>query len=393
MLRKDYMMNVSEKALQLHREWKGKLSIVPKMSLDRKETLSLAYTPGVAAPCLAIQADPAQSFALTGRGNCVAVITDGSAVLGLGDIGPEAAMPVMEGKCALFKAFGGIDAFPLCIRSQDTEEIVKTISLLAGSFGGINLEDISAPRCFQIEARLKECCDIPVFHDDQHGTAIVTLAALQNALTLTHRRLEDVKIVISGAGAAGTAIAELLLAAGAKNLIVCDRKGALAPQRHDLNPAKKKLASLTNPNKESGSLADVLTNAHVFIGVSAPGLLTGDMIRAMAPSPIIFACANPEPEILPPAALAAGAAVAATGRSDFPNQVNNLLAFPGIFRGALDAKAKAITQEMCLAAASAIAHSIPPHQLTPDHIIPDATDLEVHKKVARAVCQTARETK
>lgn len=385
-------MNISEKAMQLHREWRGKLAIVPKMSLDSKEVLSVAYTPGVAAPCLSIQKKPEESFVLTGRGNCVAVITDGSAVLGLGDIGPEAAMPVMEGKCALFKAFGGIDAFPLCIRSQDTEEIVKTISLLAGSFGGINLEDISAPRCFQIEARLKECCDIPVFHDDQHGTAIVTLAALHNALTLTDRRLEEVKIVISGAGAAGTAIAELLLAAGAKNLIVCDRKGALTPHRHDLNSAKKELASLTNPHKESGSLADVLINAHVFIGVSAPGLLTGEMIRSMAPAPIIFACANPEPEILPPAALAAGAAIAATGRSDFPNQVNNLLAFPGIFRGALDARANNITQEMCLAAAFAIADSIPRNKLSPDYIIPDATDPEVHKKAARAVYETASQS-
>ena len=382
-------MNISEKAMQLHREWKGKLAIVPKMSLDSKETLAIAYTPGVAAPCLSIQENPKESFTLTGRGNCVAVITDGSAVLGLGDIGPEAAMPVMEGKCALFKAFGGIDAFPLCIRSQDTEEIVNTISLLAGSFGGINLEDISAPRCFQIEARLKECCDIPVFHDDQHGTAIVTLAALYNALTLTHRRLEDVKIVISGAGAAGTAIAELLLAAGAKNLIVCDRKGALSSDRHDLNPAKTELTSVTNPAGETGSLQDVLQHAHVFIGVSAPGLLTGEMISTMAPDPIIFACANPEPEILPPAALAAGAAIAATGRSDFPNQVNNLLAFPGIFRGALDARARNITQEMCLAAAFAIADSIPQDKLAPDYIIPDATDLDVHKKVARAVYATA----
>ncbi len=386
-------MNISEKALQLHREWKGKLAIVPKMSLDSKEALAVAYTPGVAAPCLAIQQNPEESFTLTGRGNCVAVVTDGSAVLGLGDIGPEAAMPVMEGKCALFKAFGGVDAFPLCIRSQDTEEIVKTISLLAGSFGGINLEDISAPRCFEIEARLKECCNIPVFHDDQHGTAIVTLAALYNALTLTNRRLAEVKIVISGAGAAGTAIAELLLAAGAKNLIVCDRKGALSPDRHDLNSAKKALTAITNPNKETGSLKEILQGAHVFIGVSAPGLLTGEMVGTMAPSPIVFACANPEPEILPPAALAAGAAVAATGRSDFPNQVNNLLAFPGIFRGALDARAKTITREMCLAAAFAIAESIPQKNLTPEYIIPDATDLEVHKKVARAVYQTTCETK
>ena len=382
-------MDYAKESLRLHAEWRGKLEINPKMSVKTREDLSLAYTPGVAAPCLEIQKDITQSYNLTGRGNTVAVVTDGTAVLGLGDIGPEAGMPVMEGKCVLFKAFGGVDAIPLCIRSKDVDEIVNSVALLAGSFGGINLEDIAAPRCFEIEQKLKERCDIPIFHDDQHGTAVVVAAALIGALKLTNRRLESTKTVISGAGAAGTAIVKLLRSMGLQNVIMCDRDGAIHSGRANLNPAKSEIAAITNPERVAGSLADALRDADVFIGVSAPGTVTQDMVRKMAANPILFPMANPTPEIMPDDAIAAGAAIVGTGRSDFPNQINNVLAFPGIFRGALDVRASDINDAMKLAAAQALAELVS-ERLAPDYIIPEAFDPRVGPAVAAAVAEAAR---
>jgi len=384
-------MDIAQEALKRHYEWAGKLSVVPKMTVSNKHELSIAYTPGVAQPCLEIQKDISKSYELTGRHNLVAVVTDGTAVLGLGDIGPEAGMPVMEGKCVLFKAFGGVDAVPLCIRSKDVDEIVRTIELLSGSFGGINLEDISAPRCFEIERRLKEVCDIPFFHDDQHGTAVVVLAALLNALRLTGRKLESVRVVTSGAGAAGIAIVRLLLSLGLEDLILCDRAGAIYKGRPDLSGAKAEIAEITNPERRSGSLADVICGADVFIGVSGPGMVTKEMVRSMAKDPILFPLANPVPEIMPDEARAAGAAIVGTGRSDFPNQINNVLAFPGIFRGALDVRARDINDEMKIAAAHALA-ALVGDELSPDHIIPEAFDPRVGPAVAAAVAEAARRT-
>ena len=386
-------MDYMKESLRLHAQWRGKLETVPKMTVDNKDALSLAYTPGVAAPCLEIQKDPAKSFELTGRWNTVAVITDGSAVLGLGDIGPEAGMPVMEGKCVLFKAFGGVDAVPLCLRTHDVDEFVNAVALLAGSFGGINLEDISAPRCFEIERRLIERCDIPVFHDDQHGTAIIVAAAVTNALKLTGKKLSELKAVFSGAGAAGTAIFKLLHAMGLRNAVICDRKGAICARRPDLegNPAKAELAALSNPEGLQGSLADVIRGADLFIGVSAPGEVTADMVRSMAKDPILFPMANPVPEIMPDVAKAAGAAVVGTGRSDFPNQINNVLAFPGVFRGALDVRARVINEEMKMAAAAALAGLVG-EDLSPDYIVPAAFDPRVAPAVAEAVAKAARES-
>ncbi|MBC5730551.1 NAD(P)-dependent malic enzyme [Pseudoflavonifractor hominis] len=386
-------MDYAKESLKLHAQWKGKLETVPKMAVDSKEALSLAYTPGVAQPCLEIQKDPAKSYELTGRWNTVAVVTDGSAVLGLGDIGPEAGMPVMEGKCVLFKAFGDVDAIPLCVRSQNVDDIVNTVRLLAGSFGGVNLEDIAAPRCFEIERRLKECCDIPIFHDDQHGTAVITLAGLVNALKVVGKKMEEVGIVVNGAGAAAIAITKLLLSAGAKNIILCDRTGAVyAGREKGMNWVKEEIAQVTNLEKKSGSLADVLAGADVFIGVSAPGVLTGDMVRTMAKDPILFACANPTPEIFPEEAKAAGAAVMATGRSDYPNQINNVLAFPGIFRGAFDVRASDINDAMKVAAAKALASLISEDELSPEYIIPAAFDPRVKDAVAKAVAEAARQS-
>ena len=385
-------MDYSRLSLEKHEEWKGKIEISCRASVDSSEALSVAYTPGVAAPCLEIRDNKDRSFDLTRRWNTVAVVTDGTAVLGLGDIGPEAGMPVMEGKCVLFKAFGDVDAIPLCIRSKDVDEIVNTVRLLAGSFGGVNLEDISAPRCFEIEKRLKECCDIPIFHDDQHGTAVITLAGLMNALKVTGKKLEDVKIVTSGAGAAGIAIIKLLMAMGLKNVIMTDRQGAIWEGRDGLNPVKEEMARITNFGREKGSLSDVIKGADVFIGVSAPGTLTGDMIRTMAKDPIVFACANPTPEIFPDEAKAAGAAVVSTGRSDYPNQVNNVLCFPGIFRGALDVRASDINDEMKIASAKALAALIPDEELSPDNILPKAFDPRVRDAVASAAAQAAIES-
>ena len=385
-------MNYLEESLKAHYAWRGKLDIRSKTTVDNSEALSLAYTPGVAAPCLEIQKDPNKSYELTGRWNTVAVVTDGSAVLGLGDIGPEAGMPVMEGKCVLFKEFGGVDAIPLCVRSKDVDDIVNTVALLAGSFGGINLEDIAAPRCFEIEQKLKERCDIPVFHDDQHGTAIIALAGILNALKVTGKSLDAVKIVINGAGAAGTAIARLLVSAGAGDVIVCDRIGALAEGRENMNAAKNSLASITNRNKLTGTLAEVLTSANVFIGVSSPGAVTGKMVQTMAKDAIIFACANPTPEIFPEEALANGAAVAATGRSDLPNQLNNVLAFPGVFRGALDVRASDVNEAMKIAAAHALAALVSDDELAPDYIIPRPFDPRVKDAVATAVSKAARDS-
>ena len=385
-------MDYAAESLRLHKQWKGKIEVICRAPLETREDLSLAYTPGVAQPCLDIQKDPEKSWELTRRSNLVAVVTDGTAVLGLGDIGPEAGMPVMEGKCALFKAFGDVDAVPLCVRSKDVDEIVRTISLLAGSFGGINLEDIAAPRCFEIERRLKECCDIPVFHDDQHGTAIVVAAAFLNACRLTGRKPEEVRGVINGAGAAGTAIAKFLLKLGIGELILCDKQGALAQGDPSLSPAHAQIAAITNPRKKQGSLAQVLPGADLFIGVSAPRMLTGEMIRTMNKNPIVFAMANPVPEILPEEAKEAGAAVVGTGRSDYPNQINNVLAFPGIFRGALDARARDINDAMQLAAARAIAACIPEQELTCENILPSALDKSVVPCVAQAVAQAARES-
>ena len=382
-------MDVMEKSLALHYERRGKIEIAARVPADSSEALSLAYTPGVAKPCLEIQKDINKSYELTRRWNTVAVVTDGTAVLGLGDIGPEAGMPVMEGKCVLFKAFGDVDAIPLCVRSKDVDEIVKTVSLLAGSFGGINLEDISAPRCFEIEKKLKECCDIPIFHDDQHGTAIITLAGLINALKLVGKKIDEVKIVTSGAGAAGIAIIKLLMSMGLKNVIMTDRTGAIYKGREGLNPIKQEMAEITNLNCEKGTLAEVIKGADVFIGVSAPGTLTKEMVQTMAKDPIIFACANPTPEIFPDEAKAGGAAVVSTGRSDFPNQVNNVLAFPGIFRGALDVRASDINDKMKVAAAYALAGLVSDEELNADYIIPAAFDPRVKDAVAKAVAQAA----
>ncbi|MCR5615973.1 MAG: NAD-dependent malic enzyme [Saccharofermentans sp.] len=385
-------MDNNEKAIKMHEEWAGKIEVIATAPVGSKEELAIAYTPGVAAPCLEIQKDVDLSYKYTRRHNLVAVVTDGTAVLGLGDIGPEAGMPVMEGKCALFKAFGDVDAFPLCIRSKDVDEIVNTVALLAGSFGGVNLEDISAPRCFEIEKKLKERCDIPIFHDDQHGTAVITLAGLTNALKIVGKKMEDILVVVNGAGAAATAITKLLISRGLKNVILCDRKGAIYEGREGLNSAKEEMAKITNPEKKAGSLADVIVGADVFIGVSAPGVLTADMVATMAKDPVVFACANPTPEILPDEAKKAGVAVMATGRSDFPNQVNNVLAFPGIFRGALDVRASDINDEMKIAAANAIAGIVSDEELNPEYILPDAFDKRVGPAVAAAVAQAARDT-
>ena len=389
----ELMMDYAKASLEKHYKWKGKIEVVTRAPVDSAEALSLAYTPGVAAPCLEIRKDVNKSFELTRRWNTVAVVTDGTAVLGLGDIGPEAGMPVMEGKCVLFKAFGGVDAIPLCIRSHDVDEIVNTVRLLSGSFGGVNLEDISAPRCFEIERRLKECCDIPIFHDDQHGTAVITLAGLTNALKLVGKKLPEVRIVLNGAGAAATAIAKLLVTAGAVDVTLCDRSGAIFKGRTEhMNPAKQEIAALTNPLKRQGKLADLLRGADVFIGVSAPGVLTTGMVKTMNRGAVIFACANPTPEIFPDDAKAGGAAVVSTGRSDYPNQVNNVLCFPGIFRGALDVRASDINDEMKLAAAAAIAGLVSDAELCADYILPKAFDPRVKDAVAKATMQAARKT-
>ncbi len=385
-------MDYAAKSLELHREWKGKIRVEAAVPVETSEDLALAYTPGVAQPCLEIQKDIEQSYELTRRHNLCAVITDGSAVLGLGDIGPEAGMPVMEGKCVLFKKFGDVDAFPLCVKSKDVDEFVNTVSLISGSFGGINLEDISAPRCFEIERKLKERTDIPIFHDDQHGTAIITLAGLKNALKLTGKKLEDVQIVTCGAGAAAVAIVKLLLSAGAKHVVMCDRKGAIYQGREGLNWIKEEMAEVTNLEKKSGSVADMLVGADVFIGVSAPGMVTSEMVKTMNKDSIIFACANPTPEIFPDDAKAGGARVVATGRSDYPNQVNNVLAFPGIFRGTFDVRARDINEAMKVAAANAIASLVSDEELNEDYILPKAFDPRVGSTVAAAVAKAARES-
>ncbi len=386
-------MDYAKESLRLHGEWKGKIEVVTRVPVETKDDLSLAYTPGVAQPCLEIQKDVDKSYELTRRWNMCLVVTDGSAVLGLGDIGPEAGMPVMEGKCVLFKAFGDVDAFPLCIKSHDVDEIVNTIYLISGSFGGVNLEDISAPRCFEIERKLKEKCDIPIFHDDQHGTAIITLAGLTNALRVVGKKKEDVRIVMNGAGAAAISIARLLLKAGYADVTLCDRKGAIYEGRQEgMNPVKEEMSRITNREKRAGSLADMLVGADVFIGVSAPGAVTTEMVKTMAKDAVIFACANPTPEIFPDDAKAGGARVIATGRSDFPNQINNVLAFPGVFRGAFDVRAKDINDEMKIAAAKALAGLITDEELSADYIIPKAFDKRVGPAVARAVADAARET-
>ena len=385
-------MDIKEKALKQHEEWHGKIEVVSRAKVETAEDLSIAYTPGVAQPCLEIAKDTDLSYKYTRRGNMVAVVTDGTAVLGLGDIGPEAGMPVMEGKCVLFKEFGDVDAFPLCVRSKDVDEIVNTVRLLAGSFGGVNLEDISAPRCFEIERKLKECCDIPIFHDDQHGTAVVVAAAMINALKLTGKKLSEVRVVTSGAGAAGIAIIKLLVSLGLKEVIMCDRTGAIYEGREGLNSEKIEMAKITNKDKKAGTLADMLVGADIFIGVSAPGTVTPEMVKTMAENPILFPMANPTPEIMPDLAKAAGAAVVGTGRSDFPNQINNVLAFPGIFRGALDVRAKDINDEMKIAAAYAIAGLVDEKDLSPDYIIPSALNKDVVKTVAAKVAEAARKT-
>ena len=386
-------MDYAKESLRLHGEWKGKIEVVTTVPVETKDDLSLAYTPGVAQPCLEIQKDVDKSYDLTRRWNMCLVVTDGSAVLGLGDIGPEAGMPVMEGKCVLFKAFGDVDAFPLCIKSHDVDEIVNTIYLISGSFGGVNLEDISAPRCFEIEKKLKEKCDIPIFHDDQHGTAIITLAGLTNALKVVGKKKEDVRIVMNGAGAAAISIARLLLKAGFKNITLCDRKGAIYEGRAEgMNAVKEEMSKVTNLDKKSGSLADMLAGADVFIGVSAPGAVTTEMVKTMAEDAIIFACANPTPEIFPDEAKAGGAKVVSTGRSDFPNQINNVLAFPGVFRGAFDVRAKDINDEMKIAASEALAALISDEELSPDYIIPKAFDKRVGPAVAKSVADAARKT-
>ncbi|MDD3139476.1 MAG: NAD-dependent malic enzyme [Lachnospiraceae bacterium] len=385
-------MDYAVESLKRHKEWKGKIEVITRVELNNKDDLSLAYTPGVAEPCLQIQKDVNLSYELTRRSNLVAVVTDGTAVLGLGDIGAEAGMPVMEGKCALFKAFGDVDAIPLCIRSKEVDDIVNTVRLLAGSFGGVNLEDISAPRCFEIERRLKECCDIPIFHDDQHGTAVVCLAAMLNALKLTGKKINEIKVVTSGAGAAGIAIIRLLISMGLKNVILCDRKGAIYQGREGLNQEKIEMAEITNAACQKGTLEEVLVGADVFIGVSAPGCVTPEMIKSMNENPIIFPMANPTPEIMPDIAIAAGAAVVGTGRSDFPNQINNVLAFPGIFRGALDVRASDINDEMKIAAAEAIAAFVTDDKLSADYIIPSPFEKGVAPAVAAAVAAAARKT-
>ncbi len=385
-------MNYAEESLRLHGEWKGKIEVISRVPVKSKDDLSLAYTPGVAQPCLAIREDYNKSFTLTRRSNLVAVITDGTAVLGLGDIGPEAGMPVMEGKCALFKAFGDVDAFPICIRSKDVDEIVRTIYLISGSFGGINLEDIAAPRCFEIERRLKEICDIPIFHDDQHGTAIVVGAALINALKVVGKEIGEVKVVINGAGSAGIAIAKHLMNLGVRYIKMADSVGVLCEGRERMNPAKDEIARITNPEKLSGSLADAMKGADVFIGVSAPHVVTQDMVRSMADGPILFPMSNPVPEIEPDEALAAGAAVVGTGRSDHPNQINNVLVFPGLFRGALDVRASDINEEMKQAASHALAALVSPEELNPKYVLPAAFDPRVGPAVAKAVAQAARDS-
>lgn len=385
-------MDFRQEAIQKHIEWKGKIEVIARSPVGSKKELSIAYTPGVAEPCLEIQKDVDLSYIYTRRHNLVAVVTDGTAVLGLGDIGPEAGMPVMEGKCALFKAFGDVDAFPLCIRSKDIDDIVNTVALLAGSFGGINLEDISAPRCFEIEKRLKEICDIPIFHDDQHGTAVVTLAGLVNALRIVDKKIENIRVVVNGAGAAATAVIKLLISCGLRDVIICDRSGAIWAGREGLSEAKAELAAITNFNNAQGALSDVIEGADVFIGVSGPDLLTEDMARRMKKGAVVFACANPTPEIHPDLAKSAGVSVIATGRSDYPNQINNVLAFPGIFRGALDVRASDINDKMKLAAAYAIADLVSSEELCPEYIIPDAFDPRVGKAVAKAVAEAARES-
>ena len=386
-------MDYAKESLRLHGEWKGKIEVVTRVPVENKDDLSLAYTPGVAQPCLEIQKDVDKSYDLTRRWNMCLVVTDGSAVLGLGNIGPEAGMPVMEGKCVLFKAFGDVDAFPLCIKSNDVDEIVNTIYLISGSFGGVNLEDISAPRCFEIEKKLKEKCDIPIFHDDQHGTAIITLAGLTNALKVVGKKKEDVRIVMNGAGAAAISIARLLLTAGFKDITLCDRKGAIYEGRPEgMNPIKEEMAKVTNLAKKSGSLAEMLVGADVFIGVSAPGAVTTEMVKTMNKDAVVFACANPTPEIFPDDAKAGGAKVVSTGRSDFPNQINNVLAFPGIFRGAFDVRAKEINDEMKLAASEALANLITDEELSPEYIITKAFDKRVGPRVAKAVAEAAKRT-
>ncbi len=383
-------MDYAKESLRLHGEWKGKIEVVATVPVETKDDLSLAYTPGVAEPCLEIQKDRSKSYELTRRHNLCAVITDGSAVLGLGDIGPEAGMPVMEGKCVLFKAFGGVDAFPLCVKTHDVDEFVNAVWLMSGSFGGVNLEDIAAPRCFEIERKLKEKCDIPIFHDDQHGTAIITLAGLTNALKVVGKKREDVKVVTSGAGAAAVSIVKLLLSAGFPNITMCDRKGAIYQGREGLNWIKEEMAQVTNLEKQAGSLADALAGADVFIGVSAPGTVTAEMVKTMNRDAIVFACANPTPEIFPDEAKAGGAAVVATGRSDYPNQINNVLAFPGVFRGTFDVRASDINEEMKMAAARALADLISEGELNADYIIPKAFDKRVGPAVAKAVAEAAR---
>ena len=386
-------MDYAKESLRLHGEWNGKIEVISRVPVKDKDDLSLAYTPGVAQPCLEIQKDPDKSYELTRRWNMCAVITDGSAVLGLGNIGPVAGMPVMEGKCVLFKEFADVDAFPLCIRSNDVDEIVNTIYMISGSFGGVNLEDISAPRCFEIERKLKEKCDIPIFHDDQHGTAVITLAGLTNALKVVGKKMDEIKVVTSGAGAAAISITKLLLSAGVKHIVMTDRHGAIYRGRKEgMNWIKEEMAEVTNLQGEKGSLADVMKGADVFIGVSAPGLVTQEMVRSMNRDAIIFACANPTPEIFPDEAKAAGAAVISTGRSDLPNQINNVLAFPGIFRGAFDVRAKDINEEMKMAAAKALADLIPPEELNADNIIPKAFDPAVGPAVAKAVAEAARQS-
>ncbi len=385
-------MNYAEESLKKHYEWNGKIEMICRAPLETREDLSLAYTPGVAQPCLEIQKNVDLSYDLTRRSNLVAVVTDGTAVLGLGDIGPEAGMPVMEGKCALFKTFGNVDAIPLCIRSKEVDDIVNTVKLLAGSFGGVNLEDISAPRCFEIERKLKECCDIPIFHDDQHGTAVVCLAAMLNALKVVNKKIDEIRVVTSGAGAAGIAIIKLLISMGLKDVVMCDRKGAIYKGRDGLNAEKEIIAEMTNQQMRKGSLEEVIKGADVFIGVSAPGCVTPEMVKSMASNPILFPMANPTPEIMPDEAKAAGAAVVGTGRSDFPNQINNVLAFPGIFRGALDVRAKDINDAMEIAAAKAIAAFVTDDKLSADYIIPSALDKSVAAAVAKAVAQAARDT-
>ena len=385
-------MDYAKESLRLHGEWRGKIEVKATVPADSKDALSLAYTPGVAQPCLEIQKDPSKSYELTRRHNLCAVITDGSAVLGLGDIGPEAGMPVMEGKCVLFKSFGGVDAFPLCVKTQDVDEFVQTVYNISGSFGGINLEDIAAPRCFEIERKLKERCDIPIFHDDQHGTAIITLAGLTNALKVTGKQKEQVRVVTSGAGAAAISIVRLLLSAGFQNVTMCDRKGAIYAGREGLNWIKEEMAQVTNLEKKAGSLADALVGADVFIGVSAPGTVTTEMVKTMNKDAIVFACANPTPEIFPDEAKAGGARVVSTGRSDFPNQINNVLAFPGVFRGTFDVRASDINEEMKMAAAEALASLISDEELNEEYIIPQAFDERVGPAVAKAVAEAARKS-